>query len=161
MRRKTISEGRKKPSMSNEFTAPAVLQQMRDMIGEAGRLLAPGAAGETQRAAIERASERFGWRLTAGRAKRIVYDEVKSVPKHEYEWVNHWLNTLRQRLGTLEKNYNEARRELLEGGPALARLAPPEIVEVADRPAVDPETNARLLRAFDAQKRRIAPWGGR
>lgn len=145
--------------MSTEYTAPAALEQMRDMIGEAGRLLSPFGTAKSRSDAIEMASRR---RLSAGRVKRLIYGEVKSVPKHEFEWVHDWLNILRARLGKLEEQYSTARQALLEqaaGDPVVARLAPPDIGPDDHRPVAPSDSRHRLSLALLREHRRRAPWG--
>src|SRR6185295_12150543 len=109
-------------NVSSEYSAPSVLRHMQDMLCEAGDLLARDAP---VRARISRISLASG--LTAGRIKRYLYDEVKTVPAHEYNRIHDWLGTLRARLGTLEKNYNQARKAVLAGAPELAAFHAPEI----------------------------------
>lgn len=146
MRRTKNNERRPKLSgnrnVSSEYSAPSVLRHMQDMLCEAGDLLARDAP---VRSRINRIAMASG--LTAGRIKRYLYDEVKTVPAHEYNRINDWLGTLRARLGDFEHRYNEARREVLAGNPALAAVCPPEIAAAPDRPVAPSDAGSRLVRA--------------
>lgn len=136
-----------------EYTAPAVLNRMQDMIGEAGRLLSPCGNAKSRADAIELASR---GRLTSGRVKRLLYEEVKTVPKQEYDWLHDWLNILRGRLGDLEKRYSAARKALLErsgGDPLVARLVAPAIGAPADRQITDAERRATVAVLRDAERK--------
>lgn len=120
--------------MTVEYTAPQVRMHMRDMIGDAAKLVAPEG---TVKARIGQVA--LALRLPFGRVRRYWYDLVDCVPAEEYLTVQGRLNNLRARLGTLEQRYNEARKAVLaegKGDTAVARLAPPAIGEEADRPEV-------------------------
>lgn len=151
-RRKQRSGNR---NVSSEYSAPSVLRHMQDMLCEAGDLLARDAP---VRARIYRISLASG--LTAGRIKRYLYDEVKTVPAHEYNRINDWLGTLRARLGTFEKSYNQARAEILAqgaGDPTVALLVPAAIPEAPDREVAHSDAGSRLVRAqLTEAGRRIA-----
>lgn len=127
--------------MSSEYAAPAVKAQMRDMLGEAGRLLAPGQSVKAQLNSLS-----LYFRLPVGRLKRIWFDEVRTVEAGEFRLVNDWLISLRARLGTLESNYTQAREALLaeaQDAGDVAYLGAPAIGEDADRPVAPRHAGSR------------------
>lgn len=113
--------------MTTEYTAPQVRMHMRDMIGDAAKLVAPEGTVKARIAQVA-----LALRLPFGRVRRYWYDLVDCVPAQEYLTVQGRLHHLRARLGTLEHSYNEARKAVLaegKGDPAVARMAAPEIAE--------------------------------
>lgn len=121
MRQKSASAtknlGSGKLGMTTEYSAPAIKEQMRSMLGEGGRLLAPGETLKAQITQLALCLRRHCPSLTTGRIKRILYDEVRTVEAGEFSLVNDWLIPLRARLAPLEQQYAEARKEALEAAP--------------------------------------------
>lgn len=154
MKRKQISEN---PEMSAEYTAPQMRIHARDMLLEIGALLARGAPVKAQINSIALAT-----RLSAGRIKRYLYEEVQRVPADEYLTIQAWSQKLKARLGKLEEQYSTARQALLEqaaGDPVVARLAPPDIGPDDHRPVAPSDSRRRLSLALLREHRRRAPWG--
>lgn len=102
----------------------------------------------------------WGWRFV-----EFIYSPVCAGPNYDSRLAAD-VNELKARLTRLEATTNDGAQAAGESRadedrPQAHGVDREAVTDRPARPAVDPETNARLLRAFEVQKRRIAPWGGR